>query len=210
MLLYAATGCGSILIEMALDWAGLRHEIAPLSWEEVRARSNAALLAANPLGQVPTLVLADGTVLTESAAILLWLDEERPQAGLLPPRGSAERVHALRWLLFLVTTLYPTFSYGDFPERYLSDEAAQRELVSATRTRRRAYWRQLDEAALAPWFCGAQPSMLDGYIAAMSRWDPKRPWFTQNAPKLYAIAQRADSLPQLAQALSRNWGPPGA
>lgn len=204
MLLYAAKGCGSALAEIALDWAGVQYDTEWMTFEQIGARSHEALLAANPLHQVPTLVLDDGTVLTESAAIVLWLDEQYPQAGLLPPRGSAERVHALRWMLYLVTTLYPTFSYGDFPQRYLADETAQRALVSGTKSRRREYWRQVDEAAMAPWFCGAQPSMLDAYIALMSTWDPKRAWFTQNAPRLYAIAQRADELPQLAPALARN------
>ena len=204
MLLYAAKGCGSALAEIALDWAGVQYDTEWMTFEQVGARSHDALLAANPLHQVPTLLLDDGTVLTESAAIVLWLDEQYPQAGLLPPRGSAERVHALRWMLYLVTTLYPTFSYGDFPQRYLADETAQRALVSGTKSRRGEYWRQVDEAAMAPWFCGAQPSMLDAYIALMSTWDPKRAWFTQNAPRLYAIAQRADELPQLAPALARN------
>ena len=204
MLLYAAKGCGSALAEIALDWAGVRYDTEWMTFEQVGARSHDALLAANPLHQVPTLVLDEGTVLTESAAIVLWLDEQYPQAGLLPPRGSAERVHALRWMLYLVTTLYPTFSYGDFPQRYLADETAQRALVSGTKSRRREYWRQVDEAAMAPWFCGAQPSTLDAYIALMSTWDPNRAWFTQNAPRLYAIAQRADELPQLAPALARN------
>lgn len=204
MLLYAAKGCGSALAEIALDWAGVPYETELMSFEQVGARSHEGLLAANPLHQVPTLVLDDGTVLTESAAIVLWLEEQYPQAGLLPPRGSPERVHALRWMLYLVTTLYPTFSFGDFPQRYLSDEAAQRALVSGTKSRRRGYWRQLDEAALAPWFGGARPSMLDAYIAVMSTWDPKRPWFTQSAPRLYAIAQRADELPQIAPAMARN------
>ena len=123
MLLYAAKGCGSALAEIALDWAGVQYDTEWMTFEQVGARSHDALLAANPLHQVPTLVLDDGTVLTESAAIVLWLDEQYPQAGLLPPRGSAERVHALRWMLYLVTTLYPTFSYGDFPGR--RDRAAR-------------------------------------------------------------------------------------
>ncbi len=204
MLLYVAPETGSTLAEIALDWAGVSCDREVMTWEQVQARSHAALLAANPLHQLPTLVFDDGRVLTESAAIVLWLDDAHPQAGLLPPSGSAERVHALRWLLFLVTTVYPTFSYGDFPERYVTDEAARRELVSATKSRRKALWQQVDAAAMAPWYCGAQPTMLDAYIALMSTWGPRRAWFTQNAPRLYAIAQRADELPQVAPAMRRN------
>jgi GST-like protein len=205
MKLYAAPGCGSALTEIALDWCGLRYELIELSFAQVAAATHEDLLAANPLHQVPTLVLESGQVMTESAAIVLWLDELHPAAALLPSRGSAERAHALRWLLFMVTTLYPTFSYADFPERYVSGEVARRELVSSNQSRRKQLWRQLNEAALAPWFCGAQPSMLDAYIAVMSRWHPKRPWFTQNAPRLYAIAQRADELASMRPALQRNF-----
>lgn len=205
MRLYAAPGCGSALAEIALDWAAVEYEIIWLTWEEVQARSHASLLAANPLHQVPTLVLDDGRILTESAAIVLWLDGLHPNAGLLPAPDSHRRAHALRWLLFMVTTLYPTFSYGDFPARYVSDEGAQRELVASVKSRRKAFWKQLDEAALAPWFCGDEPTMLDGYIAVMSHWTPKRPWFTQNAPRLYAIAERADALGQVAPTMQRNY-----
>ena len=49
----------------------------------------------SPLGRVPVLVLDDGEVLTESSAILDWLEHEHPQLGLLPSKGAARR-EALR------------------------------------------------------------------------------------------------------------------
>lgn len=56
----------------------------------------------NPLGRVPTLVLDDGEVLTESAAILDYLDElAGPERALLPPRGP-ERRHALKLMALAV------------------------------------------------------------------------------------------------------------
>jgi len=204
MLLYAAKGCGSALAEIALDWSGVAYQTEWLDWSEVQAQSHIGLKAANPLHQVPTLVLDDGRILTESAAIVLWLDENYPNARLLPQSGSAERVHALRWLIFLVSTLYPTFSYGDFPARYVADADGQKQLLAATKMRRKAMWQQLNEAALAPWFCGAEPTMLDAYIAVMSKWHPRRAWFTQNAPRLYAIAQRADELAMVKPTQLRN------
>lgn len=189
MLLCAATGTGSALAEIALDWAGIAYERELMTWEQVQARTRAGLLVADPLHQLPTLILDNGQVLTESAAIVLWLRTAHPLTDCCR-RRSAERVHALRWLLFLVTTLYPTFSYGDFRSA-VTDKTAQRDMVSATKSRRKALWQQVDQAALAPWFCGEQPSMLDAYIAVMSTWSPRRPWFAQKAPRLYAIAQRA-------------------
>jgi glutathione S-transferase len=46
----------------------------------------------NPLGRVPSLVLADGTTLIDSAAILDWLDQQvGPERALLPPGGPARQ-----------------------------------------------------------------------------------------------------------------------
>lgn len=205
MHLYAATGCGSLIVEAALAWAGVAHTLDLTGFKEVAERSRSDLLAANPLGQVPTLVLDDGTVLSESAAIVLWLDEQYPAAGLLPPRGSGERAHGLRWMQFLVSAIYPTFTVGDFPERWISGEVAQQELLESTKSRRMAMWQMLEPMARAPWFCGAQPSIVDVYLAVMTRWHPKRAWFAAHTPALHAIAAAADALPALAPLVARDF-----
>ena len=57
----------------------------------------AALLEANPLGKVPTIV-HDGAVVSEAAAICAYLAEAFPQAGLAPT--AAERPRYLRWMFF--------------------------------------------------------------------------------------------------------------
>lgn len=82
---------GSAAIEMALRAAAVPYTVVRASeWGADSAQ--AELLQANPLGQVPTLVLADGTVLTESAAILIHLGLAHPghriSAGLAPARAE--------------------------------------------------------------------------------------------------------------------------
>jgi glutathione S-transferase len=52
-------------------------------------------LAVNPLGRIPTMVLADGTVLYESQAIIEYLNEYA--RGWLVPPGGLPRVQAMRW-----------------------------------------------------------------------------------------------------------------
>src|SRR3546814_6962420 len=56
----------------------------------------------NPLGRIPSLMLEDGTVLIDSAAILDWLDETVGPERALIPRAGAERRRALR-LIALAT-----------------------------------------------------------------------------------------------------------
>ncbi len=88
--LYWAAGTGAIAPEVMLEAAGTAFEriVVDLAAGEHR---RADYLAVNPVGEVPALVLPDGTVVTESAAIVLLLGERRnrPRArGRRPCRGS--------------------------------------------------------------------------------------------------------------------------
>ena len=96
-VLYGDTGSGSAPVEMALAEAGQPVELreVPLAGDHQLAAGYRAL---NPMGRIPTLILPDGTVLTESLAILLTLADSFPAAGLLPPPGDPGRAAALRWM----------------------------------------------------------------------------------------------------------------
>ena len=65
--------------------------------------------------------MPDGSVMTETAAIALHVDELVPAAGLFPAPGDPLRRDALRWLMFLIAAVYPTFTYGDEPEKWIGD-----------------------------------------------------------------------------------------
>ena len=56
-------------------------------------------LAINPMGKSPAIVHRD-TVVTESAAILAYLADAFPEAGLAPALGDPQRGTYLRWLFF--------------------------------------------------------------------------------------------------------------
>lgn len=122
MTLYGTVGSGSAAVELALGCCG-----AP--WRMVRASSwevdsaQAELRALNPLAQIPTLQLEDGTVLTESAAILIHLGLVFPVAGLLPIEAGA-RARAIRGLVFIAANCYAAIGVIDFPERWIDDDGA--------------------------------------------------------------------------------------
>jgi GST-like protein len=160
----------------------------------------------NPLAQLPTLILPDGQVMTESAAITLHLGDRAPQTGLVPPAGDKTRDSFLRWLVFIVANIYPTFTVGDDPSRYVSDPSAQKELRVSTEKYKARCW-QMIESAIAPnpWLLGSRFSALDIYAAAMTRWRPQRAWFKDNCPKLHGVALAADGEPRLAKVWARNF-----
>ena len=202
--LLGCKGCGNAIVEAAFALAGV-----PLDTEEVdyspESPTRERLLAVNPLAQVPALVLPDGRVLTESLAILHYLDDLEPGATLIPPPGDATRAAFYRWSVFLVAAVYPTYTYGDDPKKWVANEEGAQQLRESTDRHRQALWLQLEAAAGAPWFLGERFSALDIYLSVMTRWRPKRGWFETETPKLFAIARRTDARPELAEVWKRNW-----
>ena len=81
--IFGAVGSGSVPIEATLTLLGIPHEvIEAVTWEDEAARK--LVETVNPLRQVPALVLPSGEIVTESAAILIYLADLYPQARLAP------------------------------------------------------------------------------------------------------------------------------
>src|SRR3954452_16845680 len=168
--LYARPGWGSALVEAQLAWYGL-----PFKLDEVEDlfQSEAARLKlqpANPLAQVPTLILPDGQVITESAAITLHLADVTGSHALVPAPGEPVRSQFLRWLVFLVANVYPTFTYADDPARFVPGEGAQQGFRANVDAYAQQLWRQVEGVAANPWCLGERFSALDIYLAVMTRW----------------------------------------
>lgn len=205
MTLYGEPGWGSVLTEAQLVWYAM-----PFTFEAVGdlfedATARAKVTALNPLGQIPTLVLADGTVLTESAAITLWLAEQADSTDLVPEPGSAERASFLRWLIFITSNIYPTYTYADLPARFVPRADARDGFAEAVGQYAKMLYGQLNDAAAGPWFLGDRFSALDVYICTLTHWRPGRAWFAENTPRLTAIADATRTLPRLADVWARNY-----
>ena len=194
-----------MLIEAQLAWYGLAFETIDAGDLFASPEARERLGALNPVAQVPTLILPDGAVMTESAAITLHLADATGRADLVPAPGEAVRPPFLRWLIFLVANIYPTFTFADEPARFVPLAEAREAYRSTVDAHAQRLWRMVDDVAREPWFLGARFSALDIYICAMTRWRPQRPWFAANAPKLSAIALAADRLPKLAAVWRRNF-----
>jgi glutathione S-transferase len=99
--LYARAGWGSVLVETQLAWYGLKYHLEAVGdlFKEPQARDQ--LVPANPIAQLPTLILPDGTVMTESAAITLLLADITGRDDLVPGAAAPERARFQRWLIFI-------------------------------------------------------------------------------------------------------------
>ena len=209
LTLYGELGWGSAIVEAQLAWYGFEYELEQVgdlfkSADAQYADARRRLVSANPLAQVPTLVLADGTIMTESAAITLLLAEIANDDSLVPPAGDSARPAFLRWLIFLVANLYPTYTYADDPSRFVEVKDAQQPFKDAVNRYACKPYSLLEREAGQPWFLGGRFSALDIYLTVMTRWRPRRTWHAEHAPCLFAIATKTEGLERLADVWRQN------
>ncbi|HYC38289.1 MAG TPA: glutathione S-transferase family protein [Usitatibacter sp.] len=203
-LLVGSKGCGSAIVECAFAVAGIGFDYEEVDYGAGSA-TRARLVELNPLAQVPALVLPGGEVMTESLAMVQHLHDLAPKAGLLPAPGDPARTGYLRWSTFLVAAIYPTFTYGDEPAKWVEEPRGAKQLRESTDRHRLALWQRLEEAARAPWFLGESFSAIDLYLAVMTHWRPGRKWFAANTPALHAIAEKTSATPGVADVIRRNF-----
>jgi glutathione S-transferase len=146
----------------ALAEIGVPYELALVERDE-HGQSPPAYLRLNPSGRVPTL--EDGElVLTESAAILLYLADRFPEAGLAPPLG--ERAELYRWLVFLTNTVQTAFLRFLYPERY-GDRAVRDTAADELQV---LFGRIDGQLAGRDWLVGESRTAADLFLFMVTRW----------------------------------------
>lgn len=203
-VLYGDAGSGSGPVEMALAEIGVEVEL-----REVPLAANAQLDAEyrklNPMGRIPTLILPDGTVVTESAAILVTLADRHPEAGLLPEGADSARAVALRWMALVAGEFYPHVTRYDYPERFSPDPAHAPAIAARAQEMGREVWRLIErECAPAPFVLGGRFSVADIYLAALSRWNKGAEWMPAECPRVEALARAVSLRPRIAPVWARH------
>ncbi len=204
MKLHGCKGCGSTVVEALLDLAGESYTRNIFAWEDRAAWQR--LRAVNPLAQVPTLVLDDGTVMTESAGIALWLAERHADLRLLPD-DPRERALTYRWMVSFATNVYGPIVVGDFPERWVDGEEAGASLKAKAAARLKDAWLAF-EASIAPqpYLLGRDLTVLDVYVAMIARWRPGRAWLAEHCPRAMSAVATTETHPSIAATWARNFG----
>lgn len=161
----------SMAPHLVLEELGLPYELVLVDRTR-NAHKSPDYLKLNPNGLIPTLVDGD-LVLYETGAICLHLAETHPEAALVPPVGSPQRAHCLKWLMWLTNTLQATSIVYWYPERWATSPGAVAEVKQAAEARIGAQLDLLD-AELArhgqPWLLGESFSIVDPYTLMLCRW----------------------------------------
>lgn len=110
MKLYYMPGACSLAPHIVANELGIKLDLIRVSMSNKTTEHGDDYLAINPNGYVPALVLDDGQVLTEVAALVQYLADQKPAAGLLPPVGALPRYKTLEFLSFAGTELHKGFA----------------------------------------------------------------------------------------------------
>ncbi len=154
--------------------------------------------AIHPLGYVPALRLDDGTVLTENAAILQFIADEYPAAGLAPPASDRlARAKLRQWLSFIGTELHKALMTP------LLGRETPPEVKAWTARKYASRLAYLDDKLKGREFLLDRFSVADGYLATVLNWTQATPEIDLAAyPNVKAYLERMRQRPSVAAALA--------
>jgi glutathione S-transferase len=165
MKLFYAPGSSSLLPHIVLYEAGLSFVAVKMNEHTKVIEGGGDYRKVNPLGYVPALVLDDGTVLTEGAAIVQYIADQAPLKNLAPPHGTIERTKLQSWLNFFSSEMHkggfsPLF-YKGIPE----------EGKDVFRARLKARFAHLNEHLRCnDYLMGRNYSVADAHFFVVSNW----------------------------------------
>ncbi len=164
MKLYYTPGACSQAPHIALREANLAFDLVKTDIRAKKLEDGSDYLAINPKGSVPAIQLNDGTVLTENAAILIYIGDLAPESGLLPSLGDFDRYRVLELLVFITTEIHKGFGPLWKPD---SPDA----LKDATRAMLATKFDFLQERLGAgPYLMGDRFTLPDAYAFVVLNW----------------------------------------
>ncbi len=157
--------------------------------------------------QIPTLRTPSGAVLTESGAILMHLGRRFAASGLLGANED-QRDQIQRGLVYIAANCYSCISVIDYPARYTTStgKADHDAIIAGTKARLHRHWEIFaDMFPGGPWLSGAEPGALDAMAVVVSKWSGSRKHLEQHRPECFALLQRIEALPVVAEVCARHW-----
>jgi glutathione S-transferase len=197
--LYWAKSTGAMLPQALFEELGVAYEKIVIDTAKEEHLSE-EFLAINPMGQIPALILPDGTLMTESAAMLLQIVDQHPAAGLAPPAGSSERARFLRWLFLLASALYPALLRVYYADRFSTDPNGADGVKAAAEQAVDAQFAILEDALdPGPYLLGEVFSAVDLFLWMLIEWHPDTDRLFARAPRLKELASRVHARPAVAR-----------
>jgi glutathione S-transferase len=184
--LYGREGSGSFAVQVALEEIGAPYSQEWISKDEADVSK---LKQVNGTGKVPALVLPDGTVMIESAAMLVHLTLAHPAARLAPPPGSSQHALFLQWMTFLSANVYEAVLRAYYATRFSTRGDADAEAIAAQGTKDMVSHLEFMSRSMGPYVLGREYSIADPYLYMLASWYP--PGVAELHARIPALAAHA-------------------
>jgi glutathione S-transferase len=195
MKLYYAPGACSLSPHIVSRELGIPLELKKVNTKDKTIEDGGDYWKVNGRGYVPALELDNGQILTEGPAIVQYLADQKPDAGLAPKAGTFERYRLQEWLNFLTSEIHKQFSplfKPNTPEEY---KKIAKENIAA-----RFDW--LDkQLASGDHLMGKQFTVADAYLFVLLGWTKPTQIDLSRWPNLAGFHKRVGARPKVQEAL---------
>ena len=195
MKLFYSPGACSLSPHIALLEAGIPFSLQKVDLKEKKIDSGEDFHGVNGKGYVPALQLDNGEVLTEGPAIVQYIADQKPAAGIAPPAGSMERYRLQEWLNFITSEIHKSmgsmFNPAQTPE--------WKEAVKATLSKRLDWLSTQLEGK--QYLMGDKFSVADGYLFTVLGWAKLVGFDLGKWPVIQQYAARIGQRPKVVEAM---------
>ena len=195
MKLYYAPGACSLSPHIVMRELGIPVELKKVNTKDKTIEGGGDYTKVNGRGYVPALELDNGQVLTEGPAIVQYLADQKPDAGLAPRAGSLERYRLQEWLNFLTSEVHKSFSplfKPNTPEEY--KKIAKENLAA------RFDWLE-QQIAGKDYLTGKTFTVADAYLFVLLNWTKFQSIDLARWSNLAAFHARVGARPKVQEAL---------
>ncbi|MCW5691548.1 MAG: glutathione S-transferase family protein [Pseudolabrys sp.] len=202
LTLYYATDTCALASHIALKDAGAGYRLHRIDFARAQQRSD-DYLALNPKGRVPALATPEG-ILTETPAILAYIAQAYPQAGLAPA-DPFRFAKVQEFNSYLCSTLHVAHAHRMRGYRWADDEAAIEAMKRKVPQSVSACYDYVESQIVGLWVMGGEYTIADAYLFTVAQWlegdgvDPAR------YPKVVAHRARMAARPNVAAAIAEEF-----
>jgi glutathione S-transferase len=195
--LYGWPGSGSLAVQVALEEIGAPYERI---WVGREPADIERFRATNPTGRVPALALPDGTVMFESAAMLIHLAQTHPRSAMAPQPGTDAHAAFLQWMIFLSANVYESVLRVYYPARYSSRGESDSEAIREQGMVDFCAHLGLIGRVLGPYVLRGGYSIADAYLYMLASWYPgEKSELWSRVPALEAHSKLVSVRPAVAK-----------
>jgi glutathione S-transferase len=195
MKLFYSPGACSLSPHIVAHEAGVDIELEKVDTKSHTFNAGSDYYKVNPKGYVPALEIKAGDILTEGPAIVQYLGDQKPQSGIVPPAGSAQRYRLQEMLGYINSEIHKSYS-----------PLFNKATAEATANERREYLKKRYaylEGVLATqqYLVDNKFSAADAYLYTVTRWAPFVNVDLSGFPNLREFQARVEARPAVQRAL---------